>query len=212
MGLKEKIKANNKLKQISLWLLMPPNDARPRWWIRNIVNPFTIAKGKQVIIRSRARLDILPFNKLVLGDKTIIEDFSVINNGVGDVTIGSRTIIGLSSVIIGPVNIGDDVMLAQHVVISGLNHGYEDISIPPSQQTTTKRIVNIMDNVWIGANAVITAGVTINKHCIVGAGSVVTKDVPAYCVVVGNPAKVVKRYNEVSKTWEKVINKNETNQ
>lgn len=212
MGLKEKIKANDKLKRISLWLLMPPNDARPRWWIRNIVNPFTITKGKQVIIRSRARLDILPFNEFVLGDRTIIEDFSIINNGVGDIKIGSRTIIGLSSVVIGPANIGNDVMLAQHVVISGLNHGYEDISMPPSQQTVSKKTVNIMDNVWIGANAVITAGVTINKHCIVGAGSVVTKDVPAYCVVVGNPAKVVKRYNEISKSWEKVNRKNETDQ
>ncbi|WP_113651819.1 acyltransferase [Pedobacter namyangjuensis] len=212
MGLKEKIKANNKLKQFSLWLLMPPNDARPRWWIRNIINPFTVTKGKQVIIRNRARLDILPFNKFVLGDKAIVEDFSVINNGVGDVNIGDRTIIGLSSVVIGPVNIGNDVMLAQHVVISGLNHGYEDTSIPPSQQATSKKTVNIMDNVWIGANAVITAGVTINKHCIVGAGSVVTKDVPAYCVVVGNPAKVIKQYNEMSNTWEKVNSKNETNQ
>ena len=192
MGLKEKIKANDKLKRISLWLLMPPNDARPRWWIRNIINPFTITKGKQVIIRNRARLDILPFNKFVLGDKAIVEDFSVINNGVGDVNIGDRTIIGLSSVVIGPVNIGNDVMLAQHVVISGLNHGYEDTSIPPSQQATSKKTVNIMDNVWIGANATILPGVTIGENSIVASGAVVTKDVPDNTIVGGVPAKATK--------------------
>lgn len=206
MSLKEKITSNPKLKKISLGLLMPSNDPRPRWWIRNIVNPFIIKKGKEAIVRSHARLDILPFNKFALGDSTIIEDFSVINNGVGDVYIGSRSIIGLSCVIIGPVNIGNDVMLAQHVVISGLNHGYEDITLAPSKQPTTQSVITVKDNVWIGANAVITAGVTINEHSIVGAGSVVTKDVPPFCVVVGNPAKIIKRYNSTSKQWEKVNN------
>lgn len=204
MGLKELITANSKLKKISLRLLMPANDPRPRWWIRNFINPFIIKKGKHVVIRSNARLDILPFNKCTIGDKSIIEDFSVINNGVGDVNIGCRTFIGLSSVIIGPVNIGDDVMLAQHVVISGLNHGYEEITVPPSQQATLVKKINIMNDVWIGSNSVITAGVTINKHSIIGAGSVVTKDVPPFCVVVGNPAKIIKQYNFTTNTWEKV--------
>lgn len=52
--------------------------------------------------------------------------------------------------------------------------------------------ITINDDVWIGANAVIAAGVTIGKHCVIGAGSVVTKDVPDYSVAVGNPAKVIK--------------------
>ena len=110
----------------------------------------------------------------------------------------------MGNVIIGPVSIGNDVILAQNIVISGLNHGYEDVNIPPSlQKTITKKIV-LEDSIWIGANAVITAGVTIGKHSVIGAGSVVTKNIPSFCVAVGNPAKIIKRYDEVSASWKKV--------
>jgi acetyltransferase-like isoleucine patch superfamily enzyme len=57
---------------------------------------------------------------------------------------------------------------------------------------------------WIGANAVITAGVTIGKHSIIAAGAVVTKNIPPYSVAVGNPARVIKQYNFTSQKWEKV--------
>jgi acetyltransferase-like isoleucine patch superfamily enzyme len=133
----------------------------------------------------------------------MIEDFSTINNGVGHVLIGNNTGIGLSNTIIGPVTMGNYVMLAQNIVISGLNHGYEDIMLPPrSQKVVTKQII-IEDNVWIGANSVITAGVTVGKHAIIGAGSVVTKDIPPYCVAVGNPARVIKKYNPETNSWQK---------
>ncbi len=94
-------------------------------------------------------------------------------------------------------------MLAQNIVISGLNHGYEDITLSPSLQKVICKQITICDDVWIGANSVITAGVTIGKHCIVGAGSVVTKNIPEFSIAVGNPAKVIKQYNVVSKKWEK---------
>jgi acetyltransferase-like isoleucine patch superfamily enzyme len=94
-------------------------------------------------------------------------------------------------------------MLAQNIVLSGLNHGYEDISIPPRLQKVTTKKITIADNVWIGANSVITAGVTIGKHSIIGAGSVVTKDIPDYAVAVGNPARVIKKYSFTTNSWEK---------
>ena len=76
--------------------------------------------------------------------------------------------------------------------------------MPPSMQKVTTKQIELSDNIWIGANAVITAGVKIGKHCVIGAGSVVTKDVPDYCVAVGNPAKVVKKYNAITGNWERV--------
>jgi len=89
-------------------------------------------------------------------------------------------------------------------VVSAMNHGYEDISIPPSKQKDIIKLITIEDEVWIGANCVITIGVTIGKHSIVGAGSVVTKDIPPYCIAVGNPARVIKKYNSETAAWEKV--------
>jgi len=58
--------------------------------------------------------------------------------------------------------------------------------------------------VWIGANAVVVAGITIGTHSIVAAGSVVTKDVPDFTIVGGNPAKILKQYNGDTKEWERV--------
>jgi acetyltransferase-like isoleucine patch superfamily enzyme len=127
----------------------------------------------------------------------------VINNGMGDVIIGDRSRVGISSVVIGPVTIGNDVILAQHVVMSGLNHGYEDVTIPIKDQKCTVKPIRIEDECWIGANAVITSGVTIGKHSVVAAGSVVTKDVPPFSIVGGNPAKVLKQYNLQTGQWEK---------
>jgi acetyltransferase-like isoleucine patch superfamily enzyme len=90
--------------------------------------------------------------------------------------------------------------------MSGLNHSYEEIDLPISKQKETTAIITIEDECWIGANAVITAGVTIGKHSVIAAGSVVTKSIPAYSVAVGNPAKVIKCYDFERQQWIRVIN------
>lgn len=185
-------------------MLIPANDFRPRLWVRLFVNPFKHKRGKGSIIRSRTRIDVFPFNNFQLGDRSLIEDFSTINNGVGDVYIGNQSVIGIGCTVIGPVNIGNHVIMAQNIVLSGLNHGYELIDIPPSEQKTVTSLITISDDVWVGANCVITAGVTIGKHAVIGAGSVVTKNVPPYSVSVGNPARVVKLYNFENSKWERI--------
>ncbi len=185
-------------------MLMPQGQARPRWWVRSFVNPFYHKINRGAVIRPSVRKDLLPFNRFILGKGAVIEDFSVLNNGMGDVIIGDKSFIGLSNVIIGPVEIGRNVIIAQNVVLSGLNHGYEDIEIPIKDQPCTGKKIAVADDSWIGANAVITAGVTIGKHAVVAAGSVVTKSVPDYCIAAGNPARVIKHYNFKTKKWEKV--------
>ncbi len=203
MSVVSKIKSNPGLKKFVHWLLIPSGEARPRLLVRWFVNPFYHHKGKGAVVRYNARMDVFPFKNFSLGSKSIIEDFATINNGVGDVIIGNNCGIGIGNVIIGPVTLGDYVMFAQNIVVSGLNHGYEDISTPPRLQKVITKQITVMDNVWIGANSVITAGVTIGKHSIVGAGSVVTKSIPDYSVAVGNPAKVIKKYNFTTNAWEK---------
>jgi len=204
MGLKEKIKSNEKLKKLVHWSILIPKQTRPRLWIKWFVNPFYHKKGKGAIVRPRTRMDVVPWNKFELGEDSTIEDFSAINNGVGPVIIGDRTKIGLSNTIIGPVSIGNDIRLAQNITLSGLNHNYTDVTLPIHVQGVSTAPIVIEDETWIGANVVVLAGVTIGKHCIVAAGSVVTKDVPSYSVAVGNPARVVKKYNSETENWEKV--------
>ena len=204
MGLKEKIKSNEGLKKLVHWSILIPKQTRPRLWIKWFVNPLYHKKGKGAIVRPRTRMDVVPWNKFELGEDSTIEDFSAINNGVGPVIIGDRTKIGLSNTIIGPVTIGNDIRLAQNITLSGLNHNYEDVSMPIHVQGVSTAPIVIEDETWIGANVVVVAGVTIGKHSIVAAGSIVTKDIPPYSVAVGNPARVLKKYNLESKIWEKV--------
>ena len=173
-------------------LLFTPQ-GRPRWWVRKWVNPWYFHRGKGSWIRPYCILNISPVNHFSLGDYSGIEEFTVIDNGVGSVTIGDHTLIGLRNTLIGPVQIGNQVMVAQNVVMSGLNHCFQDTSTPIRQQGVSTAPIVIANDVWIGANVSILAGVTIGEHAVVGAGSVVTKDVPPYTVVAGNPARVMKR-------------------
>ncbi|MCL6267168.1 acyltransferase [Flagellimonas myxillae] len=207
MGLKDKIKNSGKIKKMVHWLLVPKNQARPRLWVRWFVNPFYHKKGKGATVCRRTRMDVLPWNTFELGSNSTIEDFSTINNGVGAVKIGDRTRIGLGNTIIGPVTIGNDVRLAQNIVLSGLNHNYEDVTQPIHAQGVSTATIVVEEETWIGANSVVVAGVTIGKHCIIAGGSVVTKNIPPYSVAVGNPARVVKTYNHSTGEWEKVAKK-----
>jgi acetyltransferase-like isoleucine patch superfamily enzyme len=208
MHLLQKIKSNKGLKQFTLKMLMPKNQARPRLWVSIFINPFFHKKGKGSLIRKNTRMDVLPFNDFSVGCNSTIEDYTVVNNGMGNVIIGDGVRIGLSNVLIGPLKIGNNIILAQHVVVSGLNHGYEDVNIPIRLQPCNTAEVIIEDDSWIGANVVITAGVTVGKHAIVAAGSVVTKDVPSYSIVAGNPAKIIKQYNQFLQRWERTENSN----
>jgi acetyltransferase-like isoleucine patch superfamily enzyme len=87
--------------------------------------------------------------------------------------------------------------------MSGLNHGYEDINLPIHKQPVSMSPIVIENDSWIGANVVVTAGVTIGKHSVIAAGAVVTKSIPPFSIAVGNPARVIKQYNFESGKWER---------
>lgn len=110
-----------------------------------------------------------------------------------DVHIGSGSNLSIGSWISNDTKIGCDVMVGPNLFIISSNHAFADRHVPMRLQgMEPSEPVVIKDDVWIGANVTILSGVTINSHSIVGAGSVVTKDIPEYSIVGGNPAKIIR--------------------
>lgn len=108
-------------------------------------------------------------------------------------SIGNDSGLGENCRLQGTVTIGDHVMMGPDVLIYTTNHEFEDKTIPMQSQGYREECpVSIGNDVWIGARVIILPGVHISDGCVIGAGSVVTKDVPPYCVCAGNPAKVIK--------------------
>jgi len=117
--------------------------------------------------------------------------FPLTIEGIQSVSIGSNTAIGTYVHIWGHggVSIGERVQIATHTSIISVTHDYTSDRM---FETSILKSVVIEDDVWIGANSVILPGVTLGKGCVVGAGSVVTKNVPPRAIVIGNPARVIK--------------------
>jgi len=114
---------------------------------------------------------------------------------------------------IGAVNrvvIGNNVLIASKVYISDHNHGfYNGISqsspdIEPEKRPIQSLPIFIEDNVWLGEQVSVLPGVTIGKGSIIGANSVVSKNIPSNCIAVGIPARVIKKFNYTSNQWEKI--------
>lgn len=154
--------------------------------------------GKNIKIGNRA--EIMPYSMIV----------SLYN---GKIEIGSGSTISMFSRIgcVGYIKIGTDVAMGPNCFIADFNHEYKDISKPIKRQgrnfkaqVNNKPNINIGDGSWLGTHVVIAGNINIGKHCVIGANSVVTKDIPDYCVAVGSPAKIIKKYNFESCKWERV--------
>lgn len=108
------------------------------------------------------------------------------------------------------VEIGNNVLIASKCFISDTNHGVykgSNQDLPMTEPNKRKLVscpVKIGDNVWIGENVVILAGAQIGDGCVIGANSVISKEIPAGSMVVGVPGRVIKRWNDNTNTWEKV--------
>lgn len=145
--------------------------------------------GKNVYIRKNTWLAAEPVTgdancSLVIGDGTYIGNFCHIYAS-------------------SKIEIGKKVLLADRVYLSDNLHSYENIQLPIMDQPIKQvQSVILKDGCWLGEN-VCVIGATIGKNSVVGANSVVTSDVPDYCIVVGAPAKMIKRYNHSLSVWQK---------
>ena len=126
---------------------------------------------------------------------------------VGD---GFRSNSHLHIGVISSVTIGQNVLVASGVYISDHSHGEygpnasSDPNTPPVVRRLVSAPVVIGDNVWLGEKVAVLPGVRVGHGVVVGAGSVVTKNIPDYCIAVGVPAKVIKRYDFSTSTWVSV--------
>lgn len=127
-----------------------------------------------------------------------IEHLANFGTGKG-ICLGDYSGLGIHCKVRGPLQIGANVMMGPDVMIIPANHSTERTDIPMrGQRGKMDRKIVISDDVWIGARVIILPGVHIGKGAILGAGAIVTKDVPEYAVVGGNPAKIIKyRKNEI---------------
>lgn len=159
-----------------------------------LVQP-TITEGKRIFIGSKvyintqAWLACVPLTghadcKLIIGDGTYIGRYSHIY-ATSKIEIGSK------------------VLMADKVYIADNQHSYEDIGLPViSQQIKQTNPVLIADGAWLGENVCII-GASIGRNSVVAANSVVTRNVPDYCVAAGTPAVIIKRYNFENSQWQK---------
>ncbi|MGJ1271450.1 MULTISPECIES: acyltransferase [Sphingobacterium] len=177
------------------------------WFLRGLLYSFFFGKfglysylGKPIFIHNihqiyiGNRVRIFPNNRMEVHGKNsriIIQDNVGIAQNV-HITSGGDLIIGKGSTILA------------NVFITNIDHEYNVIDKPILEQGMSIRETSIGENCFIGIGAAIQAGTILGKHCIVGANSVVRGIFPDYCVIVGAPARIVKKYNFTSKIWEKV--------
>jgi acetyltransferase-like isoleucine patch superfamily enzyme len=135
----------------------------------------------------------------VLGGRVVVSEWVTISDGViiapygGSIEIGVRAYIGPYCVLYGHggLAIGRNTMVGAHTIIIPANHGIARLDVPMGRQPLTKKGIAIGEDVWIGAGCKVLDGVHIGNGTVIGAGSVVTKDIGAYVIAVGAPAKAV---------------------
>ena len=159
----------------------------------------TINKG--VNIGDNVVIDALSLNGVKIGSNVRIGDYSRIlcsgtirNLGKG-FSIGDNCGIGDYGFFgsAGGIEIGNDVIMGQNVRFHSENHNYQDLTTPIRLQGVTNKGIRIGNDCWIGSGAIFLDGVTVGSGCVIGANTLVNKDIPDYHVAVGNPVRIIKQ-------------------
>lgn len=159
-----------------------------------------IKMGDLVSIYRGVRIRSLNQNStIVIADKVSLDRGVDIKSNRGEIAIGKQTYIGPYTCLSGgDIKIGDNCLIASHSGIYANNHSFSDPLCPIRDQKSSFKGIVIEDDCWLGSGVRVLDGVTISKGSVIGAGAVVTKDIPPYSVAVGVPAKVVSHRKVVS--------------
>ena len=168
-----------------------------RYWrflLFKLRNPHVITRGfvfmdRGVEIRARRG-----YGRLILGRWIHLGVDTALRCHEGTLSLGDKGVLarGVSINCYLDVEIGDSALIADSVYISDFDHKFADLEMPIKNQGIDKSRVRIARNVWLGTKVTVARGVTIGEGAVVGANSVVTHDLPAYCVAVGAPARVIR--------------------
>lgn len=153
--------------------------------------------GRNIYVGRYCLLDTKTYYKngeISIGDYCEIHDFTQIVCYGGNIVIGNYCSLNPFCILRGHggIKIGDNVRIGPHVDIIAADHGFVERDIPSMFQSETMKGIEIENDVWIGANAVIVDGIKISKGAIIAAGAVVTRNVSEYNVAAGVPAKTIK--------------------
>jgi acetyltransferase-like isoleucine patch superfamily enzyme len=132
--------------------------------------------------------------RLEIGRGTFLESNVTVQSTEGRIRLGQRVYLsrGVTVGAVALVEIGDFALVAPGCYITDANHRFDDHTVPtPDQGMSSKGATVIEDNVWLGANVVVTSGVRIGRRSVIGANSVVTQDIPEFSVAAGIPARVL---------------------
>jgi len=141
-------------------------------------------------------LEAFDEGRLEMGEGTLLEpNVWITAPAPARISIGQGCFLNMNVMVAAMelVEIGDHCMFANGCFVTDANHRFDDPELPITWQGfTTKGPTRIGDNVWCGANVVVTSGVTIGSRCVIGANSVVTEDIPPYSIAAGAPARVLR--------------------
>jgi acetyltransferase-like isoleucine patch superfamily enzyme len=180
-------RTTNLVARLRVYLALRRRQSRVPFFFRG--NPTQFLDGGEVEIGRGVFVDRDAWFSVAPGARLTIADNVHINRG-----------FVLSCA--GHVSIGRNVVMADRVFIGDTNHGYDDVSTPILfQPMSPSRRVVIEDDCWLGINVCVLSGVTVGRHSVIGANSVVTRDIPPFSVACGNPAAVVKQYDPALKQW-----------
>jgi acetyltransferase-like isoleucine patch superfamily enzyme len=172
------------------------------WFWKLVIHSMGGSVGKDVKFYGGVRIVGNGPDAIHIGDGVrILRGVTMSTTPAGKIHVGEKVHIGENNIIFSDIGItiGDNVIIGSQNIIVDFDHIYKNVENPINQQGINKREIIIEEDVWISSHCVITKGVRVGKGAVIGAGSVVNKDVPAYSVAVGVPVRVIKKRGDTSK-------------
>jgi acetyltransferase-like isoleucine patch superfamily enzyme len=174
----------------TLWYLV-------RYWrflVFRLRNPHVVTRGLVFLDKGVEVYARRGYGRIILGRWLHLGVDTAIRCHEGTLSVGDKSVLGrgVSVNCYLDVEIGASALFADDIYVSDFDHKYADLTMPIKDQGISKARVRIEPDVWIGTKATVTSGVVIGQGAVVGANAVVTRDLPAYSVSVGVPARVIK--------------------